>query len=109
MKISFVLATALALAPCVHAQTDDDVQKQIGQATEAAKKMGVDVDRLMEESAKEDAAEEAAEKTTAETPEPSAKSEQAAARSSAAPIQSNVDLPPGAAKGSSATKAELPN
>jgi hypothetical protein len=84
----FVAAVFSAIAQ------DKETEEQIEQANEAAKRLGVktpDMQKLIDESAKEDAADEAEEKAST-SPEPSAVA-------SVAP-QVKIDIPAGTAKGS---------
>ena len=64
MKTAFALCSAalLVVAPLAYTQ-DKETEEQLKEAAEAAKKMGVnmpDVQKLLDENAKEDAAEESA-------------------------------------------------
>jgi type IV secretory pathway VirB10-like protein len=92
LAVSFAAIAAVSFAVA----QDKETEEQIRQATDAAKRMGVkmpDMQKLMEESAKEDAADPAKE----EQSQPPASSP--APTSSAAP-RVTVDIPAGAAKGS---------
>lgn len=98
MKSSTVVfaACAIALAGFVAAQ-DPDTDQQIKEAQEAAKKMGVkmpDMQKLMDESAREEAADEAAK--AAATPSP----DNAVAVSSPSASPMTISIPTGTAKGS---------
>jgi hypothetical protein len=106
MKTMFALCTAalLVIAPVARAQ-DNETEEQLKEAVDAAKKMGVtipDVQKLLDENAKEEAAEQlpeqpaakdAPEKIDAAKPGPTSSS-------SAASAHATVDLPAGSAKGS---------
>lgn len=96
MKITVGVLVTFVLATSMIAQ--DETEQQIKQAQEAARKMGVkmpDMQKLMEDSAKEDAPSRS---DTTDTVSTSAKPVTSPA-SSAAP-RVNVDIPSGTAKGS---------
>jgi hypothetical protein len=99
MIFALSLGLLLALLPLAHSQ-DKETEEQIKQANEAAKKMGMktpDMQKLMDESAKEDAADEAAEQKAAAEKEKSP----ANARTDTASVTSRagLDIPAGGAKG----------
>jgi hypothetical protein len=106
MKTAFALCSAalLVVTPLAHTQ-DKETEEQLKEAAEAAKKMGVnmpDIQKLLDENAKEDAAEESSAQTTAKTAAEKtdiAKSGPSAS-SPATPAGVTVDLPAGSAKGS---------
>ena len=106
MKAAFALCSAalLVVAPLAYTQ-DKETEEQLKEAAEAAKKMGVnmpDIQKLLDENAKEDAAEESSAQTTAKTATEKtdiAKSGPSAS-SAATPAGVTVDLPAGSAKGS---------
>ena len=96
MKMALALCSAalLVVAPLAYTQ-DKETEEQLKEAAEAAKKMGVnmpDVQKLLDENAKEDAAEESPAQTTAKTATESGPA--------ATPAGVTVDLPAGSAKGS---------
>jgi hypothetical protein len=106
MKTAFALCSAalLVVAPLAYTQ-DKETEEQLKEAAEAAKKMGVnvpDIQKLLDESAKEDAAEESSAQTTAKTATEKTDTAKSgpSASSAAAPAGVTVDLPPGSAKGS---------
>ncbi len=96
MKTALALCSAalLVVAPPAYTQ-DKETEEQLKEAAEAAKKMGVnmpDVQKLLDENAKEDAAEESPAQTAAKTATESGPA--------ATPAGVTVDLPAGSAKGS---------
>jgi hypothetical protein len=106
MKMTFALCSAafLVVAPLAYTQ-DKETEEQLKEAVEAAKKMGVnmpDVQKLLDENAKEEAAERSSAQTAAKAaPEKTdIATSGPGASSSAAPAGVTVDLPAGSAKGS---------
>ena len=100
MKTIFVLLFNLILfaAFSVVAQ-DQEALEQIKKANEAAKQLGIkppDMQKLLDESAKEDALDDTAGKTS----EPATSASPAPSIASSAAPRINVDLPAGSAKGS---------
>jgi len=106
MKMALALCSGalLMVAPLAYTQ-DKETEEQLKEAAEAAKKMGVnmpDVQKLLDENAKEDAAEKSATQTAAKTA--TEKTDIAKSGPSASPAATpagvTVDLPAGSAEGS---------
>jgi len=104
MAFALCGAALLGVAPLAYTQ-DKETEEQLKEAAEAAKKMGVnmpDIQKLLDENAKEDAAEESSAQTTAKTATEKTDIAQfgPSASSPATPAGVTVDLPAGSAKGS---------
>ena len=102
MKMAFALCSAalLLVAPLAYTQ-DKETEEQLKEAAESAEKMSVnmpDVQKLLDENAKEDAAEESAAQTAAKTATET--TDIAKSGPSASSTATPVDLPAGSAKGS---------